>query len=42
MAPSVAQLNAVEVRLRHLLVPYEDRLEWGTIYGIPTLRRPGA
>ena len=42
MAPSIAQLNGVEVRLRQLLVPYEDRLEWATIYGIPTLRRPGA
>jgi hypothetical protein len=42
MAPSITQLNAVEVGLRQLLVPYEDRLEWATIYGIPTLRRPGA
>jgi len=42
MAPSITQLNAVEVRLRELLVPYEDRLEWATIYGIPTLRRRGA
>ena len=42
MAPSITQLNAVEVRLRQLLAPYEDRLEWATIYGIPTLRRPGA
>lgn len=42
MPPSVTQLNAVEVRLRQLLVPYEDRLEWATIYGIPTLRRQGA
>jgi hypothetical protein len=42
MAPSIRQLNAVEVRLRQLLAPYEDRLEWATIYGIPTLRRPGA
>ena len=42
MAPSITQLNAVEVRLRELLAPYEDRLEWATIYGIPTLRRPGA
>jgi hypothetical protein len=42
MAPSITQLNAVEVRLRGLLVPYEDRLEWATIYGIPTLRRRGA
>jgi hypothetical protein len=42
MAPSITQLNAIEVRLRQLLAPYEDRLEWATIYGIPTLRRPGA
>jgi hypothetical protein len=42
MAPSVAALNEVEVRLRTLLVPYEDRLEWATIYGIPTLRKAGA
>ncbi len=25
-----------------MLVPYEDRLETATIYGIPTLRRAGA
>ena len=42
MAPSITQLNAVEVRLRELLAPYEDRLEWATIYGIPTLRKAGA
>jgi hypothetical protein len=42
MPRSVAQLNEVEVRLRGLLAPYEDRLEWATIYGIPTLRKPGA
>ena len=42
MAPSVVQLNQVEIRLRGLLAPYEDRLEWATIYGIPTLRKPGA
>ena len=42
MAPSVAQLHSVEVRLRQLMAPYEDRLEWATIYGIPTLRKPGA
>ena len=42
MAPSVAQLHAVEVRLRQLMAPYEDRLEWATIYGIPTLRKQGA
>ena len=42
MAPSITQLHAVEIRLRELLVPYEDRLDWATIYGIPTLRKPGA
>jgi hypothetical protein len=41
MAPSVEQLAAVEARLRAILVPYEDRLEWATIYGIPTLRKAG-
>jgi hypothetical protein len=42
MAPSPEDLAAVEARLRAVLVPYEERLEWATIYGIPTLRRPGA
>lgn len=42
MPPSVLQLHAVEVRLRQILLPYEGRLEPATIYGIPTLRRPGA
>jgi hypothetical protein len=41
-APTVLQLAAIETRLRAILVPYEDRLEWATIYGLPTLRRPGA
>ena len=40
--PTTDQLAAVEARLRAILGPYEDRLEWATIYGIPTLRRPGA
>jgi len=35
-------LAAVETRLRAILEPYRDRLEEGTIYGIATLRRPGA
>lgn len=35
-------LVAVEARLRAILAPYEGRLEWATIYGLPTLRRPGA
>jgi hypothetical protein len=42
MAPSVLVLHAIEVRLRGILAPYADRLEEATIYGIPTLRRPGA
>jgi hypothetical protein len=42
MPPSITRLTEVEVRLRGLLTPYEDRLEWASIYGIPTLRRPGA
>jgi len=42
MAPSDAQLAAVEARLRAILAPYEDRLEWATIYNIPTLRKAGA
>lgn len=33
---------AVEARLRAMLEPYAGRLEWATIYGLPTLRRPGA
>ena len=35
-------LGALEARLRALLGPYEQDLEWATIYGLPTLRRPGA
>jgi hypothetical protein len=42
MPPSAEQLHEVELRLRRLLVPYEDRLEWGTIYGNEALRKPGA
>lgn len=32
----------VEARPGLTLEPYRDRLETATIYGIPTLRRPGA
>jgi hypothetical protein len=32
----------LETALRALLVPYEDRLEAGHIYGIDVLHRPGA
>ena len=42
MGAAVVDLAAVEASLRALLAPYETRLEWATIYGIPTLRRPGA
>ena len=38
----MADLPAVEARLQAVLDPYRDRLEAATIYGIPTLRRPGA
>jgi hypothetical protein len=41
-APAAEELAAVEERLNRLLDPYRDRLEAGTIYGIPTLRRRGA
>ena len=37
-----SDLTDVERRLRAMLAPYEGRLEWATIYGLPTLRRPGA
>ncbi len=35
-------LEVVGARLRAMLEPYADRLEWATIYNLPTLRRPGA
>ena len=35
-------LAAVEARLDRILDPYRTLLEPATIYGIPTLRRPGA
>jgi hypothetical protein len=38
----MGDLIALEARLRAILDPYRDRLEPATIYGIPTLRRPGA
>lgn len=40
--PMADALVAIDVRLRAILVPYEDRLETASIYTIPTLRRPGA
>jgi hypothetical protein len=41
-AAGPAPLAAVEARLRAILEPYRDRLDEGAIYGIATLRRPGA
>jgi hypothetical protein len=35
-------LAVVEARLQAMLEPYAARLEAATIYGLPTLRRPGA
>lgn len=42
MPAATDNLSAVEARLRAMLVPYEARLEWATIYGNLALRRPGA
>jgi hypothetical protein len=39
---AAADLAEVEARLRAILVPYEQRLEWATLYGIRMLRLPGA
>ena len=41
-AATPADLAAIEVRLRAMLEPSAGRLEWATIYNLPTLRRPGA
>jgi hypothetical protein len=38
----MADLQAIEVRLWSLLEPYRAECEAGTIYGVPTLRWPGA
>jgi 7-keto-8-aminopelargonate synthetase-like enzyme len=38
----MADLTALELRLRAILDPYRARLEEATIYNIPVLRRPGA
>ena len=35
-------LAAIEARLQAILEPYRSLLEPATIYGLPTLRRPGA
>jgi len=42
MPPTPAELAGIEARLRAILAPYEDRLEWVVAYGIPMLRRPAA
>ena len=41
-APDADQLRAVEDRLRAILDPYRATLVSSTIYGVPTLARPGA
>ena len=38
----MADLQAVEVRIWTLLEPYRGELESATIYGLPSLRWPGA
>jgi len=35
-------IGELEAELRAILVPYEDELETGEIYGVEVLRRPGA
>jgi hypothetical protein len=35
-------LGAIEARLWSILEPYHGRLEPGSVYGLATLRRPGA
>jgi hypothetical protein len=39
---AAADLVAIEARLDRILEPYRSLLEPSTIYGLPTLRRPGA
>ena len=38
----MADLKATEARIWSMLEPYRDRLEESTIYGIPSLKWPGA
>lgn len=38
----MVDLQAIETRLWALLEPYRDECEPATIYGVPTLRWPGA
>jgi hypothetical protein len=42
MGSAAKELFNTELRLRQLLVPYAEKLEQATIYGIPCLRKPGA
>ena len=39
---AVSELEAVEARIWSLLEPYRGELEAATIYGMPSLRWPGA
>ncbi len=39
---AITDLTAVELRLRAILEPYREKLEEGTIYNVPVLRRRGA
>jgi hypothetical protein len=41
-APSPEELAAIEARIWSLLEPYRGELEEATIYGLPSLRWPGA
>ena len=38
----MADLDAIETRIWSMLDPYRDRLEASTIYGLPSLKWPGA
>jgi hypothetical protein len=38
----MADLEAIEARIWSMLAPYRDRLETSTIYGVPSLKWPGA
>jgi hypothetical protein len=36
------EFEAIQARLWAILAPYRDRLEEGSVYGLVTLKRPGA
>ena len=38
----MTDLEAIEARIWSILAPYRDRLETSTIYGLPSLKWPGA